>query len=114
MRADLNDNLKYSRKEYDNQDCSHKEDNDYYSYEIISKQSTTKNPEGTLSIFNIKKHVIMLNLVDFSVFFFMNEKASEDFRPILNKKSSKIIKVCISDDKIWKNIHNEYKSRIIK
>ena len=114
MRADLNDNLKYSRKEYDYQDCSHKEDNDYYSYEIISKQSTTKNPEGTLSIFNIKKHVIMLNLVDFSVFFFMNEKASEDFRPILNKKSSKIIKVCISDDKIWKNIHNEYKSRIIK
>lgn len=56
----------------------------------------------------------MLNFVDFSVFFFMNEKVSEDFCFILNKKSLKIIKVCIFDDKIWKNIYNEYKSRIIK
>lgn len=113
MRIDLNENLKHSRREYDNQDNSSYEIHDYYSYEIISKNSIKKNPASTLSIFNIKEDIIMLNLVDFSIFFFMNEKSSEEFRPILNRKSSNIIKVCIANDEFWEKIHYEYIKKIM-
>lgn len=113
MRIDLNINMKYSYTEYQNRNELYSNQENYYSYEIITKDFLTKTPESSLSVFNIQEHVIMLNLVDFSVFFFLNEESSIDFRPILNMRNSENIRVCISDTESWKKIHNTYLKKMI-
>lgn len=115
MGTDLNKNLAYHFKQYDVKESIPQSNNDYYSYTIFTKATINETPMGSLSIFSINENIIMLNIVDFSIFFFIDDKSLPELKPVLNRSSSDVIKVfCINKNEDWEKIQYEYIKRALQ
>lgn len=111
IRKDLNDNLQYKSKDYDNIQIT-KMDN-YYSYSLITTNSINLKERGHILPFNLENKTFSLHLGDFLIYFDFYPQENNPFDFLTNDRYSSKVKITLSSPEAWNRILQVVNKRII-